>query len=133
MSFLLDSDICSAHLKRPAGLMHRFVQHSGRLHVPSIALAEIYVWAYRRQNAARTIRRIEDDLLVDVVVLDFDSACAREFGRTRARLLQQGISVPTTDLLIASVALAHDLVLVTHNTHDYRNIPDLQVEDWLTP
>ena len=29
MSFLLDTNICSAHLKRPAGLMHRFVQHSG--------------------------------------------------------------------------------------------------------
>jgi hypothetical protein len=32
---LLDTNICSAHLKRPAGLMHRFIQHSGRLHIPS--------------------------------------------------------------------------------------------------
>jgi hypothetical protein len=31
MSFLLDSDICSAHLRRPGALFHRFMQHSGRL------------------------------------------------------------------------------------------------------
>lgn len=38
MSFLLDTDICSAHLKRPSGLMHRFVQHSGGLYIPTIVL-----------------------------------------------------------------------------------------------
>jgi tRNA(fMet)-specific endonuclease VapC len=31
MNFLLDTDTCSAYLKRPAGLTHRFVQHSGGL------------------------------------------------------------------------------------------------------
>jgi tRNA(fMet)-specific endonuclease VapC len=29
MSFVLDTDICSAHIRRPSGLLHRFVQHSG--------------------------------------------------------------------------------------------------------
>jgi len=37
------------------------------------------------------------------------------------------------DLLIASVALAHDLTLVTHNSADFPNIPNLRLEDWLTP
>ena len=48
-------------------------------------------------------------------------------------LLQQGLSVPTTDLMIASTALVHDLTLVTHNRADYRNIPGLRLADWLTP
>ncbi len=30
------------------------------------------------------------------------------------------------DLMIASVALAHDLTLVTHNTADFQHIPDLR-------
>jgi hypothetical protein len=29
MSFLLDSDICSAYLGRPGALFHRFMQHAG--------------------------------------------------------------------------------------------------------
>jgi tRNA(fMet)-specific endonuclease VapC len=37
------------------------------------------------------------------------------------------------DLMIASVALVHDLTLVTHNTADYRSISGLRLEDWLTP
>jgi tRNA(fMet)-specific endonuclease VapC len=48
-------------------------------------------------------------------------------------LLQQGISVPTADLMIATAALVHDLTLVTHNSNDFRNIPDLRLDDWLTP
>jgi tRNA(fMet)-specific endonuclease VapC len=133
MSFLLDTDICSAHLKRPAGLMHRFVQHSGRLFIPTIVPAELYVWAYRRPDPVPIVKRIDADLLVDVVLLDFDAACAEQFGRTRANLLRQGISVPTADLMIASVALVHELTLVTHNTADFRNIPGLLLDDWLAP
>lgn len=35
------------------------------------------------------------------------------------------------DLLIAATALAHDLTLVTHNTHDFAHVPGLRVVDWL--
>jgi hypothetical protein len=42
MSFLLDSDICSAHLRRLGPLFHRFMQHSGRLRIPRITLSDLY-------------------------------------------------------------------------------------------
>ena len=131
MSFLLDTDTCSAHLKRPAGLMHRFVQHSGLLSIPTIVLGELFTWAYHRKNPTPLIERIENDLLTDVTVLDFDSDCAKEFGRVRGKLLQQGISVSRMDLMIACVALVHNLTLVTHNTADYQNVPGLRLNDWL--
>ena len=35
--------------------------------------------------------------------------------------------------MIGSVALHHDLTLVTHNTVDFRNIPGLHLEDWIKP
>jgi len=31
---------------------------------------------------------------------------------------------------IASIAVVHDLVLVTHNTKEFGRIPWLKVEDW---
>ena len=34
--------------------------------------------------------------------------------------------------MIASVALVYDLTLVTHNTVDFRNIPGLRLNDWLS-
>jgi tRNA(fMet)-specific endonuclease VapC len=132
MSFLLDTDTCSAHLKRPSGLMHRFVQHSGGMYIPTIVLGELYAWAYHRQDPTPVILRIERDLLSDVSLLDFDADCANEFGKLRAALRQYGISVSRADLMIAAVALVHNLTLVTHNTSDYRDIVGLRLEDWLT-
>ena len=68
-----------------------------------------------------------------VSILDFDTACAEQFGKLRGGLLQQGLTVPVADLMIASVALVHNLTLVTHNTTDYQNIPGLRLDDWLIP
>jgi tRNA(fMet)-specific endonuclease VapC len=37
------------------------------------------------------------------------------------------------DLMIGSIALLHNLTLVTHNTADFQNIPGLRLDDWLKP
>jgi tRNA(fMet)-specific endonuclease VapC len=132
MSFLLDTNTCSAHVRRPSGLTHRFTQHAGRLHIPTIVLGELYAWAHRRPNPAPLLTAIEEELLGDIRVLPYDEQCAWEFGRIRGTLLRAGISVSTVDLMIASVALVQNLTLVTHNTADFRHIPGLRLEDWLT-
>ena len=69
----------------------------------------------------------------EVRLLDFDLESANEFGRVRIDLRRQGIEVPTPDLMIGSVALIYDFTLVTHNVVDYRRIPGLRIEDWLSP
>src|ERR1700687_1499438 len=127
MSFLLDTDTCSFHLKRPSGLIHRFVQHSGGLYLSTIALAELDAWVYRRANPPMLLQAMAKDLLRDVTVLDFDASCAEQFGKVLGALLQRGIQVATPDLMIASVALVHNLTLVTHNTADFQNILGLRL------
>jgi tRNA(fMet)-specific endonuclease VapC len=133
MSFLLDTDHLSAHLRRPSGLAHRFIQYSGGLYTPSIALAELYVWAYRRPDPTAALASIDKMLFHEVSVIDYNRDCAKEFGRVRMELRRQGIEVPTVDLMIGSVALVYDLTMVTHNTADFQNIPGLRLDDWLTP
>lgn len=133
MSFLLDTNICSAHLRRPSGLAHRFMQHSGRLFVPTVVLGELYAWAFKRPDPSPLLHLVDDELLRDVDVLDYDSACALEFGKLRGQMLRQGEVVFELDLMIASVALVHDLTLITNNTKHFQPIPGLRLEDWLTP
>ncbi len=41
--------------------------------------------------------------------------------------------MPTADLMIAAVALVHNLTLVTNNTADFQSVPGLRLDDWLTP
>lgn len=102
------------------------------LYLPTIVLAELCTWAHRRANPQTLIQSIENDLLPETVLLDFDHACAKKFGEVRGQLLQQGVTV-SHRFDIASVALVHNLTVVTHNTADYRQIPGLRLDDWLIP
>ncbi len=132
MTFLLDTDICSAHMRRPSTLAHRFILYTGRIAISTITLAELFAGAYKHSQSDRLLGLIAD-LMQEVEIVDFDSACAHEFGKVRGTLLQQGLAVPTADLMIASAALVHNLTLVTHNTADFRNVPGLRLVDWLKP
>lgn len=42
MTQLLDTNLCSAHMRRPGGLAHRFFQHAGGIAISAILLAELY-------------------------------------------------------------------------------------------
>jgi tRNA(fMet)-specific endonuclease VapC len=119
-------------MRRPGGLAHRFFQYAGGIAISTVALAELYSGAYKHPNPPKLLALIAD-LLQEVSVLDFDSACAEQFGKVQGQLLKQGITVPETDLVIAAVALVHNLTLVTHNTTDFQQIPGLRLDDWLTP
>lgn len=132
MSYLLDTNICSAHMRQAPGLSHRFVQFMGRLAIPSLVLAELRAGAYMRADPSGLLVRI-DDLLTEIKVIDFDADCADRFGQLRGHLRRRGLTVGPLDLLIASVALAHDLTLVTHNVSHFDPIPSLRIEDWLQP
>ena len=119
-------------MRHPAGLAHRFFQYGGGIAISTVVLAELYAGAYKHPSPVRLLGLI-GDLLQEVSILDFDAACAEQFGKVRGGLMQQGLHVPVADLMIASVALVHNLKLVTHNIAYYQNIPGLRLDDWLVP
>ena len=131
MSFLLDTNIVSAHLKRPRGLIQRFIQHSGLLYISTVSLAELYVWVNQASDTETRVRAVDRMLQHEVRALPFDETCAQRFGRSRFTLRRVGVTVNAVDLLIASGALAYDMTLVTNNTKHFESIPGLRLEDWL--
>lgn len=130
MSFLLDTDICSAYLKGDRRVFPRFVQHGGQLHVCALTVGELYTWALRASAPPRRLEVLVD-LLRDVRVLDVNTEVGRKFGELRATLLDAGKRTPQVDLFIAATALFHGLTLVSHNVQDFADVPDLSVVDWL--
>lgn len=103
MSFLLDTNICSAHMRRPGGLAHRFIQHSGRIWISSTVLAELFAGAYKLDRPEKTLAAIHE-LRKDVGLLLFDEQCAEMFGKLRGTLRRGGIEVSPMDLMIAAAA-----------------------------
>jgi tRNA(fMet)-specific endonuclease VapC len=66
-------------------------------------------------------------LYCTVNVLEFDERAAVEFQRLKKETPRLG----TLDLKIAAVVLANKDVLVSANLKDFRQVPGLQVENWL--
>ncbi|KYG01863.1 hypothetical protein BE21_55765 [Sorangium cellulosum] len=62
--------------------------------------------------------------------LSFDDVAAERYAVIRAELEGRGQSIGANDLLIAAIALAHDLTLVTHNISEFSRVTGLRLEDW---
>jgi predicted nucleic acid-binding protein len=84
-------------------------------------IAELYTWAYERNDTADMLDRIRQ-FSADLIVTEFDDRCAEQFGRSSAFLRKQGTIVAPLDLLIAATAITHRQMLVTHNTRDFEPI-----------
>ena len=129
MSYLLDTDIVSAHLKTNRRVTDRVLQYLGRVHVSVMTVGELSTWARRKQVSRR--RAVDLDVFLhDATILPVTEIIARRFGELRAELLDHGRPTPIMDLWIAATALVHNLTLVTHNTPDFVHIPGLSLADW---
>jgi tRNA(fMet)-specific endonuclease VapC len=60
----------------------------------------------------------------------FDDAAAEAYARIRAHLLTAGNTIGPNDMLIAAIAVANGLTLITHNTDEFGRVPGLDLDDW---
>ena len=68
-----------------------------------------------------------DRLLEPFTTLPLDNACMQHFASIRSTLRRQGQLIPDLDILIASTALRHDLILITANLRHFARIPSLRL------
>lgn len=61
-----------------------------------------------------------------IQLLDFDSVALSRFEALQKLRLRVG----TKDLRIAAIALSSGGILVTRNTRDFSQVPELRLEDW---
>jgi tRNA(fMet)-specific endonuclease VapC len=131
MIYLLDTNACIVYLNRPmSGIRRRFAMLSPQdIAVCSVVKAELFYGAMRSNNPTRTLS-LQEAFLNNFVSLPFDDTAARIFGRIRAELNASGMPIGPYDLQIAAIALANNLILVTHNVREFSRVNDLQIEDW---
>ena len=66
-----------------------------------------------------------------IPIIDFSLAAAKVYAKVQSDCVKRGRTRSVFDLLIASTAIANNLILATCNYKDFKDIPGLIVEDWL--
>ena len=129
--YLLDTDVCSYFLRDRHGLREKFERTDPlALHVSRVTIAELLVLAYKNPLSLINARRVEE-LARALVFIEADEPAWAMFSATKARLLRRGRPAGDFDILQASIAMTHDLTLVTNNEAHYRAM-DVRLQNWVT-
>ncbi len=132
MRYLLDTNTCVQYLRYGtvspvAGRLAR--ANPGDVVLCSVVVGELLFGALRSQNVAKNLADVQA-FRVGFVSLPFDDRSAEESAKIRADLAAKGTPIGPNDMLIAAVALANGLILVTHNTGEFSRVVGLTLEDW---
>ena len=132
--YLFDTDTLSQLMRRvPSPTLIARLADTPPEHqfTSAITVAEMVNGAYRSPHRDTLLHQFESRLWPNLLILPFDTLAAESFGRLRANLEQEGLPLAEPDLRIASIALAHDLTLVTGNVRHFARVPRLRVENWI--
>jgi predicted nucleic acid-binding protein len=132
--YLFDTDILSSIIKKspPLSLIKRLSsippEHQ---FTTAITVGELVYGAYKSHNPAYFIKKLESTLWPNIQILTFDKAAAVIYGKLRSELEKSGRPLSEPDMRIASIALLHNLILITGNIRHFSKIKNLKVENWL--
>ena len=80
------------------------------------------------RKAAERFREAEE-MLSGFLVVGVNEDAIKHFGRLKKQKNLKKMGRP--DMLIACIALAHDALLVTRNTKDYKDVTGLRLANWV--
>jgi len=131
MIYLLDTNAWASYLNRRDSPVACRIQRTepADIRLCSVVKAELYYGAYksaRREANLALLARLFDRFSS----LPFDDRAAEVYGRIRSQLATYGTPIGPHDLMIAAIALANALTIITHNAAEFGRVPDLAIEDW---
>ncbi len=131
MIYLLDTNTCIGYISRRSLSIFRHLTSLSRQDVVlcDIVKLELDYGAYRSSRQERNLA-VLSEFFNEFVSLPFDGHTAEIGGQIRAQLADLGTPIGSNDLLIAAIALANNLTLVTHNTREFSRVAGLQIADW---
>lgn len=131
ITYLLDTNIVIYIIKRrPIEVLATFNQHTSRMAISSITLAELIHGAEKSSQPSHNYSVIED-FCSRLDVLTYTAKAAMHYGSIRAALEKSGQTIGVNDLHIAAHARSEGLVLVTNNLREFERVPALQLQNWV--
>lgn len=133
MRYLLDTNACIGVLSNGAvSLTERWKRTApSQIRLCSVVKAELLFGAEKSAKRELVQQRLQI-FFSRFKSMPFDDAAARSYATIRAALERQGQPIGPNDTLIAAIALANGLTVITHNTSEFGRVPGLLIEDWET-
>ncbi len=130
--YLLDTNICIYIMnKKPEAVYQKFKKvNLDNIFISAISEFEIKYGVEKSKKSDQN-RKTVLEFLGFLNILPFDSQSTSIAGSLRSTLEKKGQIIGPYDLLIASQALAKDLILITNNEKEFRRIKDLKIENWI--
>lgn len=132
MKYLLDTNTCIRVLNASgaATLVERWkAARPSQIRLCSVVKAELLFGAEKSAKRELVHQKLQV-FFSRFKSMPFDDAAAQTYGVIRAALEQEGRLIGPNDMLIAAIALANGLTVVTHNTAELGRVPGLLLEDW---
>lgn len=133
MRYLLDTNICVEHLRGKIDIWP-FIEARGldNCFLSEIVVAELKIGEIiiAKKGGVRFSQHLNEFLNV-FQILPISSAI-EYFAQEKCRLQFAGTPVANNfDLLIGCSGVMNDMIVVTDNYKDFRNIQGIQLENWL--
>lgn len=131
MIYLPDTNACIRYLNPVDSPLARKMRATAAQDIAlcDIVKMELYYGAYRSSRQTDNFALLSR-FFSAFHSFPFDGTAADICGRIRAHLANAGTPIGPYDLQIAAIALANNLILVTHNTREFSRVPGLLLEDW---
>ena len=104
------------------------MQNGGKFFLASPMIGELYYGAQKSDKITENLHRV-DSFIENHVILSCDLITAQWYGIIKNELRIKGTPIPNNDIWIASVAMQHELILVTRDSH-FDEVESLQKERW---
>ncbi|MCL1463736.1 type II toxin-antitoxin system VapC family toxin [Argonema galeatum] len=148
--YLLDTNHCSFAIQNQPDILSRLaVLSQSEITTCVIVQAELIYMAENSQKKESNLNRVKE-FLKDILIYEIDSITAEIYGKFQAELMQRfgpkekskrrrtrmiDIGFSQHDLWIASIAIQHNLTLVSAD-RDFQRIQEvrsLSIETWYSP
>jgi tRNA(fMet)-specific endonuclease VapC len=132
MKYLLDTNICIYVInEKPEKVLRRFAQYPvSEFGISSITHAELQYGVEKSRQRVQNQKAL-DEFLLPLTILPFHGReVAARYGEIRALLEASGKTIGPLDTLIAALALALNLTIISNNIKEFSRIPELKYENW---
>ena len=128
---MLDTDILSEFLRGNSKVIAKVDEHLKEFGFISLSIITYYeiLNGLLYKDARKQLTRFEDFVELNKVI-PLTLRTAKIAATIQADLRKKGTEIGHTDTLIAGIAIANEMQLITNNTDHFKRIKGLEIANW---